>query len=120
MTVACKSSPGPTPKADAFDRELEIYNEAGIPASEVLRIATIEAARLMHQDQDFGSIAPGKYSDMILVNGDRTRRRQLMRHSKPDAVSVALLLFVHFLTRGSCLDFLSSGLLLLALSCRAP
>ena len=73
MTVACKSSPGPTPKADAFDRELEIYNEAGIPASEVLRIATIEAARLMHQDQDFGSIAPGKYSDMILVNGDPTK-----------------------------------------------
>ena len=58
----------------AFDRELEIYNEAGIPASEVLRIATIEAAKVMHKDRDLGSIAPGKYADMILVKGDPTRQ----------------------------------------------
>lgn len=58
----------------AFDRELEIYAEAGIPASEVLRIATIEAAKVMHKDHDFGSINPGKYADMILVNGDPTKQ----------------------------------------------
>jgi imidazolonepropionase-like amidohydrolase len=58
----------------AFHRELEIYNESGIPASEVLRIATIEAATIMHKDQDFGSISPGKYADMILINGDPTKR----------------------------------------------
>jgi imidazolonepropionase-like amidohydrolase len=57
----------------AFNRELEIYNEAGIPASEVLRIATFEAAKVMHKDQDLGSISPGKYADMILVNGDPTK-----------------------------------------------
>ena len=64
----------------AFDRELEIYNEAGIPASEVLRIATIEAAKVMHKDHDLGSIAPGKYADMILVNGDPTRQISDIRH----------------------------------------
>lgn len=57
----------------AFDRELEIYNEAGIPAAEVLRMATIEAAMVMHKDHDFGSITPGKYADMVLVDGDPTR-----------------------------------------------
>jgi imidazolonepropionase-like amidohydrolase len=58
----------------ALDRELEIYNEAGIPAIEVLRIATLEAAKVMHCDQNFGSITPGKYADMILVSGDPTAR----------------------------------------------
>ena len=56
----------------ALHRELEIYNQAGIPAPEVLRIATLEAAQVMHMDRDFGSISPGKFADMILVNGDPT------------------------------------------------
>ena len=56
----------------AFDRELEIYNEAGIPAVEVLRMATIEAATIMRKDKDLGSIAPGKFADMLLVSGDPT------------------------------------------------
>jgi imidazolonepropionase-like amidohydrolase len=58
----------------ALDRELEIYSEAGVPAPEVLRIATIEAAQVMHMEKDFGSVTPGKYADMILVNGDPTQR----------------------------------------------
>jgi imidazolonepropionase-like amidohydrolase len=57
----------------AFDRELEIYQEAGIPAPEVLRMATIEAAKVMRKDQDFGSVTAGKYADMILVDGDPTK-----------------------------------------------
>lgn len=34
----------------ALHRELELYNEAGIPASEVLKLATIGAARVMKRD----------------------------------------------------------------------
>ncbi len=64
----------------ALDRELEIYNEAGIPAPRVLRMATLEAAQVMHMDHDFGSITPGKYADMILVNGDPTERISDIRH----------------------------------------
>ena len=56
----------------AFDRELEIYNEAGIPATEVLRMATIEAATIMHKDKELGSITSGKFADMVLINGDPT------------------------------------------------
>ncbi len=54
-------------------RELELYVEAGVPAPEVLRIATLDAARLVGRDQDLGSIAPGKLADMILVDGDPSR-----------------------------------------------
>ncbi len=51
-------------------RELELYVEAGIPAPEVLRIATLGAARITSRDKDLGSIAPGKLADFILVDGD--------------------------------------------------
>lgn len=57
----------------ALQRELELYVEAGIPAGEVLRIATLNAARLMKRDGELGSIAPGKLADLILVEGDPTR-----------------------------------------------
>jgi len=56
----------------ALHRELEIYNEAGIPAAEVLRMATLTAAQIMKRDDELGSVAPGKLADLILVNGDPT------------------------------------------------
>jgi cytosine/adenosine deaminase-related metal-dependent hydrolase len=57
----------------ALHRELEHYVQAGIPAPEVLRIATLGAARVMKLDGDLGTIAPGKLADLILVDGDPTR-----------------------------------------------
>jgi len=59
-------------KGYSLHRELEIYNQAGIPAPEVLRMATLTAAQIMKRDAELGSIAPGKLADMILVNGDPT------------------------------------------------
>ena len=56
----------------ALHRELEIYNQAGIPAPELVQMATLTAARVMKRDSELGSIAPGKLADMILVNGDPT------------------------------------------------
>ena len=40
---------------------------------EVLRIATLDAARLVGRGGELGSIAPGKLADMILVDGDPSR-----------------------------------------------
>jgi len=51
-------------------RELELYVEAGIPAPEVLRIATLGSARVMGEDDKLGSIVPGKLADLILVDGN--------------------------------------------------
>ena len=56
----------------SLHRELEIYNLAGIPAPEVLRMATYTAAKVMKLDDERGSIAAGKLADLILVNGDPT------------------------------------------------
>jgi hypothetical protein len=55
-------------------RELELYAKAGISAPEVLRIATLGAARVAKRDQELGSIAPGKLADMVLVDGDPAQR----------------------------------------------
>jgi cytosine/adenosine deaminase-related metal-dependent hydrolase len=54
----------------ALHRELELYAEAGIPPNEVLKLATIGAARIMKRDGELGSIAPGKLADLILVDGN--------------------------------------------------
>jgi imidazolonepropionase-like amidohydrolase len=52
--------------------ELELYVRAGIPAADVLRMATLTSARVIGVDYDRGVIAPGKCADMILVDGDPT------------------------------------------------
>ena len=57
----------------SLHRELELYVDAGIPASEVLRIATLTAAQVAKRDRDLGTIEPGKLADFILVDGDPTR-----------------------------------------------
>ncbi len=54
----------------ALHRELELYEQAGIPAPKVLQLDTIGAARIMKRDSELGSIAPGKMADLILVDGD--------------------------------------------------
>jgi len=53
----------------ALHRELEHYVAAGIPAPEVLRIATLGAATVMGMNGDLGRVAPGKVADFILVEG---------------------------------------------------
>jgi imidazolonepropionase-like amidohydrolase len=51
-------------------RELELEVKAGIPPAKALQIATINAARLLKQEEDLGSIAPGKLADFVLVEGN--------------------------------------------------
>ncbi|HVP49612.1 MAG TPA: amidohydrolase family protein [Candidatus Bathyarchaeia archaeon] len=60
-------------KGYSLHRELEIYNAAGIPAPQVLQMATLTAAKVMKRDGELGSIAPGKLADVILVKGDPTK-----------------------------------------------
>jgi len=44
-----------------------MYEKAGIPGSKILQIATIDAARYMKDDADYGSIAAGKVADILVV-----------------------------------------------------
>jgi hypothetical protein len=53
--------------------ELELYVQAGIPAAEVLRMATLTPAVVMGANKDRGVIAAGKFADMVLIDGDPTQ-----------------------------------------------
>jgi len=51
-------------------RELELYSKAGIPNIDVIRIGTLESARVVGNASNTGSIAEGKDADLILIDGD--------------------------------------------------
>ena len=56
--------------AFTLHRELELYVEAGIPAAAVLKIATLDSARVVGADAQKGSIEVGKDADLVLVDGN--------------------------------------------------
>jgi hypothetical protein len=62
-----------------YNTELEVYERAGIPAPFVLQMATIISARVMKDDANYGSIAPGKVADVIIVNGKPAERVSELR-----------------------------------------
>jgi hypothetical protein len=55
-------------------RELELEVQAGIPPAKSLQIATFNAARLLKQEKELGSIAEGKRADFLLVDGNPAER----------------------------------------------
>jgi imidazolonepropionase-like amidohydrolase len=58
----------------ALHRELELDVEAGIPAPEVLKLATLGAARIMGMEKDLGTVRQGKLADLALIDGDPAQR----------------------------------------------
>lgn len=56
-----------------LQRDLQLYQQAGIPAPEVLRVATWQPARIAGVGDILGSIEKGKHADLLLVEGDPTR-----------------------------------------------
>jgi imidazolonepropionase-like amidohydrolase len=65
----------------SLPRELELYVKAGIPAPDVLALATLGAARVMRVDSETGSVAIGKRADLVLVDGDPTRDISAVRNA---------------------------------------
>ena len=51
-------------------RELHAFVLAGIPPIDALRAGTINGARALKMEDEIGSIAPGKWADMFVVDGD--------------------------------------------------
>ncbi|SIN74401.1 amidohydrolase family protein [Algoriphagus halophilus] len=53
-----------------YHRELELYVKAGIPAFEVLKMATIKSAEITGLADKVGAIEVGKQADLILIDGN--------------------------------------------------
>ncbi len=56
----------------AVHRELELLQQAGIPAKDLVRIATLNGAVFLGREAELGSVAPGKYADALLLDADPT------------------------------------------------
>jgi len=61
------------PPGPSFHRELELLVAAGIPAAEVLVIATRNGAAALGVLGDRGTIEPGKRADLVLLAADPSR-----------------------------------------------
>jgi len=57
-------------RADLMLDYLAVWREAGIPAPEILKCMTSNAAELMHISQQRGSLAPGMAADMIAMRSN--------------------------------------------------
>ena len=55
---------------NALHNELELYVKAGIPANEVLKIATYCAASTCNLQEKYGQIRIGQLADFIIIDGD--------------------------------------------------
>lgn len=53
-----------------FGREMELHREAGIPAWDVLRMATSEAAEIMGMGDRIGRIKVGYEADLVILDAD--------------------------------------------------
>ena len=63
-------------------REFELMHEAGMPALEAIRSATVNAADLLGQSDKLGTIEPGKAADIIAVDGNPAETIQSMSKVK--------------------------------------
>ena len=61
-------------------RELELYVDGGMTPAQALATATINAARNVKADNRTGSITVGKEADLVLVDGDPSKRIGDLRH----------------------------------------
>jgi imidazolonepropionase-like amidohydrolase len=52
--------------------------EAGMPAMEAIKAATIQAADLLGMKDQLGSVTPGKLADIVAVDGDPLQDIQVM------------------------------------------
>ncbi len=63
-------------------REMELYVAAGFTPSEALAAATIAPAHLVGVDKNTGSITVGKSADLLLVEGDPSKRIGDLRNTR--------------------------------------
>ena len=56
--------------ANSLSAELEHYEKIGVPRTIILQSATVNGAKWLGKEADFGTIAPGRKAHLLLVDGD--------------------------------------------------
>ena len=57
-------------------RELELLVEAGFTPLEAIKIASLNGAQFLEEQDHIGSLAPGKQADIVIVKGDPSSKIQ--------------------------------------------
>jgi imidazolonepropionase-like amidohydrolase len=72
VTIAMGSDAGNigTPHGPAVFRELELMEQAGLSAREIITAATLNGARLLGMEDQLGSIEEGKLADLLILNSN--------------------------------------------------
>lgn len=60
-------------------RNFELLSEAGFTTEEVVRIMTLNGARVLDVDRELGSVEPGKIADLVVIDGDLTADPSVIR-----------------------------------------
>jgi imidazolonepropionase-like amidohydrolase len=61
-------------------RNYELLLEAGFTPEQVIQIMTLNGARVLGEDDRFGSIEVGKLADLVVINGDPVQRESEIRN----------------------------------------
>ena len=69
VKIGCGAAVGIFPHGDNA-RQFAYMVRYGLSPLGAISAATIDTARCLGQERDLGSIAPGKFTDMIAVTGD--------------------------------------------------
>jgi imidazolonepropionase-like amidohydrolase len=54
----------------SLHRELALFAEAGISNARVIELATRVAAEVLRQQDDIGTVTPGKRADLLILGAD--------------------------------------------------
>ncbi|MCY4634410.1 MAG: amidohydrolase family protein [Acidobacteria bacterium] len=61
-------------------RNYELLLESGFSPEQVIQIMSLNGARVLGEDERFGSIEPGKLADLVVIDGDPVRRAAEIRN----------------------------------------
>ena len=72
IPISMGTDTGPTGRFQGYFElmEMELMGRAGLTPRQVLESATRQAARCMSLDRDLGTIEPGKWADLVVLDRD--------------------------------------------------
>ncbi|MEE1371847.1 MAG: amidohydrolase family protein, partial [Parolsenella sp.] len=56
-----------------IDEMYDFVDKAGVTILDTIKAATLNGAKMVHHEDEFGSLEAGKLADLLVVNGDVAR-----------------------------------------------